>query len=169
MPERQPPRGGRRFAAGVLLPLLLAACASDPPPCPPLAGPAESGPSAGCLVLVHGRMLVVEGWNGRVGPPGGHVEAGEDARCAAHRETWEETGLNLRPGKHLATFDTGFRLYQCHVEANTGAIDPPDRLEVRRAYWLPVVGMGEVEWRFPRQGEQLRALIQSSEPAPASR
>lgn len=32
-------------------------------------------------------------------PPSGHVEAGEDARGAAVRETAEETGVTLRPGQ----------------------------------------------------------------------
>lgn len=114
-------------------------------------------------------MLAVQGWNGRVSPPGGHAESGEDARCVAHRETWEETGLNLRPGRLLRTFDTGFKLYQCSVLPDAGEIDPRDLVEVRRAYWLPVEDFGRVDWRFPEQGAQLRQLIQTSEPASPSR
>jgi 8-oxo-dGTP diphosphatase len=137
--------------------LLLGACAS-PPPCPPILAP-DSAPSAGCLVLVHGRMLVVENLRGKVSPPGGKTEPGESAQCAAHREAWEETGLDVLPGPLLHTFDTGFNLYQCGIHAQSGQIGPHAPDEVRRAYWLRVEDFGTVEWRFPGQDEELHTLL----------
>ena len=65
------------------LALLLQACSNAaPPPCP-YTGEPENAPSAGCLVLVHGRILLVENLRGRVSPPGGLSRAGESAQCSA--------------------------------------------------------------------------------------
>lgn len=155
-----------RASAAALL-LCLAACTAKPPPCP-FHGPGDRAPSAGCLSLVHGQMLVVEGWDGRVSPPGGHTRVDESAQCAAHREAWEEAGLDLEVGGLVHTFETGFNLYRCDIHPGSGAIDPHAFTEVKRAYWLPVADFERVEWRFPRQGRELMRLIQSSEPGAAS-
>ena len=104
-------------------------------------------------------MLVVENLRGRLSPPGGRVRDGESAQCAAHRETFEETGLDLLPGPLAATFDTGFHLYFCGLHAGTGTIEPRARTEVKKAYWLMVQDVDQVSWRFPGQGEILRELL----------
>ena len=75
--------------------------------------------SAGCAVAVDGKLLVVRKVDitgrrhGGVGPPGGGVERGEIAQCAAARETLEETGVAVTVGQRLYTFKTGFVLYRC--------------------------------------------------------
>jgi len=148
--------------------LTTPACRAKLPPCPVVEAP-QRALSAGCLTLVHGQLLVVEGWNGRVSPPGGTVEAGESAQCAAHRETWEETGLDVRPAGLLHTFATGFNLYRCDLYSDSGALDSQAITEVRRAYWLPLSDVDAVEWRFPQQGKELLALIQATEPEASSR
>ncbi len=138
---------------------LVSGCnASEPPPCP-FQGEADFAASAGCLVLVHGRILVVESRFGGITPPGGKSKPGESAQCAAHRETWEETGLDLRPGRLLHKFDTGFYLYACDIHADSGAIEAGSTTEVRRGFWLPVTDFDKVEWRFDGQGEALLDLI----------
>ncbi len=43
------------------------------------------------------------------------ANAGELAQCTAHRETWEESGLDVEVGGLLHVFDSGFRLYQCRM------------------------------------------------------
>ncbi len=143
--------------------LLLAACShSDGHRCP-YEGEPDFAPSAGCLAVVHGRMLVVESRKGGLTPPGGKSKPGESAQCAAHRETYEETGLELMP-RHLVTvFDTGFHLYYCEIHAGSGLIEPEALMEVRRGFWLPVDEFDQVEWRFPGQGEVLRELVASPE------
>ncbi len=155
-----------RSVALILL-LFLQACGStSPPPCP-FKGEPDTAPSAGCLAIVHGRLLLVENRAGKVSPPGGKANASESAQCTAHRETWEETGLDLIPGALVATFDTGFNLYYCEIHAGSGQLEPPRPLEVKRAYWLPVQDVERVNWRFPGQGEILSGLLhKNTEQAP---
>lgn len=139
--------------------LLLSGCAaSQPPPCP-YGGAPQYASSAGCLALVHGRILVVESAFGGITPPGGKARKGESAQCAAHRETWEETGLDLMPGQLLRVFDTGFHLYYCDIHEGSGAIEPGPLREVRRGFWLPLEEFGTVDWRFEGQGEALLEVI----------
>ena len=158
----------------LLLPLLLSfmctlLCACGYPEAPPcsFSGEPAIAPSAGCFSVINQRLLVVEALSGDISPPGGSSDSGEAAQCTAVRETWEETGLALKPARRLATFATGFHLYECQRDANSGVIDPPPRLEVRRAFYLHVDEFDQWNWRYPGQAEQLRNLIKSSEnPAP---
>lgn len=143
------------------LPLLLVqACAAgrEAPPCP-FEGEGDSAPSAGCLVVVHGKMLVVESIYGGVTPPGGKAGRGESAQCAAHRETWEETGLDLYPAELMAVFDTGFHLYSCEIHAGSGMVELGPLKEVKNWYWLPVEDLDKVQWRFEGQGQTLQRIL----------
>lgn len=49
------------------------------------------------------KVLVIKRRDGRYGLPKGHIEPGETERQAARRETFEETGLRVTPGKRLGT------------------------------------------------------------------
>ena len=86
----------------------------------------------------------------------------EPAQCTAHRETFEETGLDLLPRQLLRTFDTGFNLYYGEIHAGSGAIQPRSFFEVQRAYWLPLEDFGRVEWRFPGQGQELEQMFRAA-------
>jgi 8-oxo-dGTP diphosphatase len=142
---------------------LLSACSqADVPPCP-YQGEPDVAPSAGCLAVVHGRVLVIDSRKGGLSPPGGKTRRDESAQCAAHRETYEETGLDLLPRKLLRVFDTGFHLYYCEIHARSGLIEPGAVLEVRRGFWLPVDQFGDVQWRYPGQGKALYDLVTSPE------
>lgn len=134
----------------------------------PFTGVPDYAPSAGCLSVIHGRVLVVDSRKGGLTPPGGKTLQGESAQCAAHRETLEETGLDLMPGQLLDVFDTGFHLYYCEIHVGSGLIDPPGAVsEVRRGFWLPMEEFDDVHWLYPGQGERLRNLIAPSDPHPA--
>lgn len=152
----------RQLAAPVVLLLLanLGGCTGRAPPCP-YHGPPRAASSAGCLAIVHGRMLVVENLSGKVSPPGGSALQGESAQCTAHRETWEETGLDLLPRQLLRSFSTGFDLYACELHADTGELQPHAPTEVSRAYWLPMAAFDQVQWRFPGQDRELLEMLDS--------
>lgn len=128
------------------------------PPCP-FTGSPEYAPSAGCLTAVDGRLLVVEYHSGKLSPPGGKAKEGESAQCAAHRETYEETGLDLLPVVLAATFDTGFKLYFCNMHSGSGELHVDNPLEIRRARWLPLDQVPKSSWRFPGQGEALVRIL----------
>lgn len=147
-----------RTLAAALLALAVSACSTTEDPACPYRGEADFALSAGCLTVVHGRMLVVDSRSGGLTPPGGKSREGESAQCTAHRETLEETGLDLIPGRLVAVFDTGFHLYSCDIHAGSGNIDPAV-LEVRRAFWLDTAKIDEVQWRYPGQGRLIKALL----------
>ena len=135
----------------------LAAGCGPPAPLCPFTGEPDYAASAGCLAVMGERILVAELKSGRMTPPGGRTLSGESAQCAAHRETWEETGLDLMPGELLHVFDTGFHLYRCEYYRNYDALNAWPS-EVNRALWLPISEVPQVRWRFPGQGELLRSL-----------
>ena len=63
--------------------LSLAAC-SGQPACSVVS--ADMGaPSAGCLTVDNGELLLVKIMGGTYGPPGGAVKNKESAQCAAER------------------------------------------------------------------------------------
>ena len=66
-----------------------------------------AAPSAGCLVVDQGDVLLVKIMGGTYGPPGGSVDAGESAQCAAERETYEETGVIAHASELAKRFDNG--------------------------------------------------------------
>jgi 8-oxo-dGTP pyrophosphatase MutT (NUDIX family) len=137
----------------------LVACREVAQPACPYQGEPDYAPSAGCLVAIDDQMLLVEMKTGGLTPPGGKARAGESAQCAAHRETWEETGLDLMPRRLVRVFDTGFHLYRCDYYRN---YDPLRALpsEVSRALWLPLERFDSVRWRFAGQGALLRTLAE---------
>ena len=91
-------------------------------------------PSAGCLAVNDGDVLLVKIMGGTYGPPGGSVDKNESAQCAAERETWEETGVQVSAGELAAEFDNGFRLYWCEaVSGREVEISRP--LEIQHADW----------------------------------
>jgi 8-oxo-dGTP pyrophosphatase MutT (NUDIX family) len=129
------------------------------PPCPGF-GSEQRASSAGCLAIKDGKLLVVQDFNGRISPPGGNARDGESAQCTAFRETWEETGLQLAPGRLLEVFDTGFHLYHCEHHPASGDIDPPPRLEVSDVFYLASTAFGDYEWRYPEQQAVMERLLQ---------
>ena len=71
---------------------------SQRPECSTSAGD-MTAPSAGCLVVSDGDLLLVKSMGGFYGPPGGSVDRRESAQCAAERETWEEAGVVAKAGE----------------------------------------------------------------------
>ena len=141
--------------------VLLSACSPRDPSCP-FTGVPDTAPSAGCFATSAEGLLVVQGLNGKLSPPGGSSEPGESAQCTAFSETWEETGLRLQPRELLRVFDTGFHLYRCERDALSGDIDPPVRFEVRAAFYLPAARFTEYEWRYPKQRKVLEKMLRDS-------
>ena len=157
-----------RLGCALLAGALVAGCEvnAKAPPCP-FQGTGDLAPSAGCLSLENGKLLVVQGMNRKLSPPGGKARDGESAQCTAHRETWEETGLALKPTRLIDVFDTGFHLYQCERMQESGAIAPGERFEIRSAFYLAPDEFDDWDWRFPGQQKTLRTLIDGLREPPA--
>ena len=134
------------------------ACADVAPTCP-FTDNGDSAPSAGCFAVANDGLLLVQDLKGNVSLPGGSSEPGESAQCTAFRETWEETGLRLHPAELIQVFDTGFHLYRCNIDSQSGTIYPPLRLEVQAAFYLPAHRFRSYDWRFEDQRDLLQDLL----------
>jgi len=136
--------------------LMLSAC-SRQPTCSVTSG--DMGvPSAGCLAVDNGELLLVKIMGGTYGPPGGSVATNESAQCAAERETWEETGVQVVAGDLAAEFDNGFRLYWC--EAVSGRdIEISRPLEIQHADWYAPELFQHLKWRYANQADIIQDLM----------
>jgi 8-oxo-dGTP pyrophosphatase MutT (NUDIX family) len=143
-----------------------AACAQQAPECQiAVATVDQRVGNAGCLIAVDGRtLLIAHSISGKLGFPGGTSRAGESAQCTAHRETWEETGIDVEVGAFLKQLSTGFLLYACH--AGSGELSPDEiphlpawsLTEVSGFVWRDLDSVEAAEWRFPDQVEEVRGL-----------
>lgn len=136
--------------------LMLSAC-SRQPACSVISG--DMGvPSAGCFVVDNGELLLVKIMDGTYGPPGGSVDSDEPAQCAAERETWEETGVQVSAGELAAEFDNGFRLYSCEVVSGRG-IEISRPMEIQHADWYAPELFQHLKWRYPNQVDIIQTLM----------
>ena len=143
----------------LVLAMVLSAC-SDKPTCS-VSGGNMAAPSAGCLVVDQGDVLLVKIMGGTHGPPGGSVDRRESAQCAAERETYEETGVIAHAGALAKRFDNGFHLYWC--ESVSGReIDITRPLEIKDANWFSSEEFLQLRWRYPNQGDTIYSLVQDS-------
>lgn len=112
-------------------------CAVDP-----AAKAITDAKSAGCLIIIDGGVLVTRvggggaTGRGKVTPPGGSVSSGETARCAAVRQTLEETGLKVKAGEIFAVWKNDFHLFHCTLA------DPRD-IDKARSKAVPSEGIQE--------------------------
>jgi 8-oxo-dGTP pyrophosphatase MutT (NUDIX family) len=148
--------------AKLLVIAVLAFClmgCSQRPECSSSTGD-MTAPSAGCLVVSDGDLLLVKSMGGFYGPPGGSVDRRESAQCGAERETWEETGVIAKAGELAVEFDNGFHLYWC--ESLSGrAIDISRPLEIKHADWFDPELFQHLKWRYRGQGEAIEKLMAS--------
>jgi ADP-ribose pyrophosphatase YjhB (NUDIX family) len=151
------------FFASLLI--LLAACSTEQaPPCN-FEGAPDQSPSAGCLVVHDGDLLLVKNQQNKFGPPGGMVDSGESSQCAAERETFEETGVEVVAREQFRQFANGFRLYWCEPVSPAPTPRILQRLEIREVGFYPPSEFDALVWRFPEQAEMyvdaLRSVSQS--------
>ena len=140
---------------------LVCAC-SKQPECSVTVGGNKLAPSSGCLVVDQGDVLLVKIMGGTYGPPGGSVNKRESAQCAAERETWEETGVEVRAGELAITFENGFQLYACEsVSGRDITITRP--IEIKGADWFSEEELSQLRWRYPEQGSIILQLVQGSQ------
>lgn len=119
---------------------------------------------AGCLLVAGDRLLVIRHRKGgKLGIPGGHAEGSESAQCTAHRETWEETGLDVTVGPLLQVFDNRFRLYVCQAAEGTKteviSVPPQGLAEVTHIEWRNAADLVDADWRFPQYLGRMKSLI----------
>ncbi|WP_269519319.1 NUDIX hydrolase [Alteromonas sp. BMJM2] len=74
--------------------------------------------AAVCLIKTQDKVVLIRHrLSGKLDFPGGGVDEGESLSCAAHRETWEETGFNVLVRKQLGRTSNGLALFACDLDA----------------------------------------------------
>ena len=147
-----------KSALAVLLATLLNGC--NPVPDCPMEIHSPPALSAGCLVIENQQLLVAKAHNGLVSIPGGSGNTNEPSHCTAHRETWEETGLDTRPKKLMRVFDNGFHLYRCRWSGTQQVQNSvPFFLEIDQVFWIEEEDFDHHKWRFPEQADWLREQL----------
>ena len=126
--------------------------------------------NAGCVVKIDNKMLLVRHrGTGRVSPPGGTAAREETAQCTAHRETWEETGVEVKVGALLKQFSDPFYLFHCSAVDEDLVKNPKTRLPVPTDFEIEVTevlfsdptGLGNDLWRFPEQAPVIREVFKN--------
>lgn len=145
---------------------MLAGAASAQPACRTAVEEPEFAFAAGCLVRHGDRMLVVRHrFGGGLGVPGGRSNANENAQCVAHRETWEETGLDVVVHDMLMRFGNGFALYRCELtdtaagDVDELAVPRSGRSEITGLIWIDPHETQPADWRFPRDYPEILRLF----------
>ena len=95
--------------------------------------------NAGCLIVRDQQVLLItHRWGGKLGVPGGTLEPEELAQCTAHRETLEETGVQVLVGEPLQ-------------EEVPLSLPAAARLEVSDIGWYSLADLRRADWRFAYQ------------------
>ena len=164
----------------VVLTLALAGGCDLHPPSPPcrVADPQpDYHANAGCVILADNHVLVLthrrHRKGGKLGIPGGAQEGDESAQCTAHRETWEETGLDVRVGEMLGRMRYGFTLYRCHTDETMDPEEKPGlpwyaRAEMADASWMRPAEIPLERWRYAEQSQAFLKLIGRALDEPSS-
>lgn len=146
-----------RYLVATLLLLPVLAMAD----CPRVPGKEDDRrANAGCLIIQDSKVLLLtHRWGGKLGVPGGTLEEGELAQCAAWRETREETGLTVTVGERMAVMTNGFHVYRCYLQElmDTSQAVPVPRsgiTEVSAIDWYELSSLNKEGWRFYYQFEQ---------------
>ncbi len=145
---------------------LTAACTPAPPCAVDQSQVDQRKGNASCFIESHERALVTRyRFSGRLIFPGGTARKNETAQCTAHRETWEETGLNVTVGPHWTRVGfTPNHIYKCAAAPSISAETIPvlpwrSRIEVSDIQWVDLTELQPREWRYPRQLRQIQRLL----------
>jgi 8-oxo-dGTP diphosphatase len=129
--------------------LLLSVCKKDAPLCQTAPVINDLKGNAGCWLTKDNRLLMIMQTNSLYSFPGGTSEFAESAQCTAHRETWEEAGVNVVVGNLKHQFDNGFFLFECTYDHLNLATN--DSSEVSSVALVDPASIPEDKWRFPAQ------------------
>lgn len=148
----------KTFRLSVILAVLTIFGCADSAPAPPVcrsSAPASvEGNAAACIIRTQHTLLFIQHrLTGRLDVPGGGRQQDSSLACTAHRETWEETGLNVEVGAVLGTTSHGMVLFHCTQTANLAALPA----EFAAPDWaaVEVSGLHKVS-PFDLRHEQLR-------------
>lgn len=120
-----------RYPLSVIFVLLTLLGCSDPRPATPMCRTSTSfsdahATAAGCVIRIDNAVLMIRHrLTGRLDIPGGGHQDDESLACTAHRETWEETGLNVEVGRVVGKTTHGMILFDCSEHAGLTSLSSP--------------------------------------------
>lgn len=122
--------------------------------------------NASCLIQDNGRVLAIKHrFSGRYNLPGGRSEESESAQCTAHRETWEETGIDVIVGRRLTGARRDGGLYECALPPgiDNAALHIPLRghIEVEGLEWVDPTEHRPRQWRYRGELRQIQQFVAS--------
>lgn len=83
----------------------------------------HQGPAA-CIVRIQDSLLVItHARTGGYDLPRGENKDNETAQCAAHRNTWNKTGLNVEVAQLLSLTAKGEWIFACNISGNFDGSD----------------------------------------------
>lgn len=107
----------------LILLINVTACTTEMPPAPycraqqqpiELPNTTHNTNTAGCLIrFEHQALLITHRFSQRLDIPGGSTKNNESLACAAHRETFEETGLNVEVLFPVTQTKNGMIIFAC--------------------------------------------------------
>jgi 8-oxo-dGTP pyrophosphatase MutT (NUDIX family) len=151
------------------LPALAAGCSIEAPACrvdPQFRDDRRSNSS--CVAQNGNRVLaIVHRFSGKLDLPGGRREADETGQCTAHREAWEETGLDVTVGRFLVERNSTM-LFDCRLPPGIDAtrdLSVPlwGHIEVAGIEWVDPSKQDPDDWRFPEELQTLRLALDRAE------
>ncbi|MCU7553066.1 NUDIX hydrolase [Alteromonas sp. ASW11-19] len=148
----------KNFRLSVILAVLtIFGCADNapqPPVCRTSASVSIEGSAAACIIRTQNTLLfITHRLSGKLDVPGGGRTDDSSLACTAHRETWEETGLNVEVGPVLGTTANGMVLFYCAESANLAAL--PSEFAAPGWAAVEVAGLQKTS-PFELRHEQLR-------------
>ena len=159
----------------IIVALLLLPAFAARADCPRVPGEEDDRrANAGCLIVQGDKVLLItHRWGGKLGVPGGTLEAGELAQCTAYRETREETGIDVVVGTRLQVMKNGFHLYRCYPAEPLPAtpelpVPTASQVEVSAMGWYSPHQLHQKDWRFPYQFELFLKVLDGQLSQPPS-
>tara|TARA_Y100000590_G_scaffold468197_1_gene649948 strand:- start:700 stop:1233 length:534 start_codon:yes stop_codon:yes gene_type:complete len=129
--------------------------------------------NAGCVVSDGERVLYFYSAFDNYDLPGGTAKEGELSPCTAARETWEETGIEVKVTGLLKSYPYSFFMFECQPVSSIqtddqGRVNSPEfvKKEVDQVFYHPMKQLPLSQWRFENQREELIHLLKMIQSEP---
>lgn len=116
--------------------------------------------NAGCIILQDDKILLVKlAYNDKITIPGGTSERGEMAPCTAHRETFEETGVDVTVVRNLFVANNGFHFFLCEAKTPID-LSYSKKFEIDHLLLIKPMNIDSNEYNYPKQLSILITLVE---------
>lgn len=121
---------------------------------------------AAAIVVQEDKLLMIKSKDtGSWSVPSGGLEAGESPEAACLRETFEETGFQVRVKQlvniknvAIAEYDVTTHYYLCEIVGGQITYHDPDD-SIEEIDWKKISDFDEIEWMFEEDKERINNLV----------